>query len=107
MELLEKLERKQRLQLFAEWNYLQNWKESKDCNYLMNGRKKESKNHIYLDTSPTMMPKSDELQYCSKDLVTPRATKFTSSTRVRTNLEVTMLYTQQMQWYTLVTFQLG
>jgi len=37
MELLVELEIKQRLQLFAEWNYLKNWKESKDCNYLLNG----------------------------------------------------------------------
>lgn len=36
LELLVELERKQRLQIFAEWNYLHNWKERKDYNYLLN-----------------------------------------------------------------------
>ena len=42
---------------------------------------KESRNHIYLDTSSKMVPKSDEPQYCSKDAATPRATNFTLSTQ--------------------------
>lgn len=44
-----------------------------------NERKKESINHIYLDTTPTMAPKSDGYHYFSKNAATPRATNITSS----------------------------
>ena len=40
----------------------------------------ESRNHIYLDTSFAMTPKSDEHQYCNKNAATLGATNFTSST---------------------------
>ena len=43
--------------------------------------KKEIRNHIYLDTSLATVPKSNELQYCSKYDETPRTTNFTSSTQ--------------------------
>ena len=43
-----------------------------------NGRKKAVITY-YLDTSPTMMPKSDEHQYCSKNAIAPMATNFTLS----------------------------
>jgi len=69
------------LELFAE---LERNKE-KDCNYLLNEtickiRKKESINHIYLDTSLITTPISDEQQYCSRNVATLGATNFTSST---------------------------
>ena len=41
----------------------------------------ESRNHIYSNTSLTTTPKSDEHQYCSKNVATPGATNFTLSTR--------------------------
>jgi len=34
----------------------------------------------YSNTSPTTAPKSDEHQYCNKNVATPRATNFTLST---------------------------
>jgi len=43
--------------------------------------RKESRNYIDLDTSPPMTPKSDEPQYCNKDVATPRVTNFTLSTQ--------------------------
>jgi len=69
------------LQLFVQWNYLQNGKKAKITTIYGMQNKKESKNRIYLDTSMATVPKTDELQCCSKDVATPRATKFTSSTR--------------------------
>ena len=36
---------------------------------------------FYSNTSPAIAPKSDEHQYCSKTVATPRATSFTLSTR--------------------------
>ncbi len=36
----------------------------------------------------------DEARYCSKNVATPIATSFTYQPRVRTNLEVIVLYTQ-------------
>jgi len=41
-----------------------------------------------------MAPKSDEPWYCNKNVATSRATSFTYQPRVRTNLEVTVLYAQ-------------
>jgi len=40
------------------------------------------------------VPKSDEHQYYSKNVATPRATNFTLSTGVHTKFVVTELYTQ-------------
>lgn len=37
----------------------------------------------------------DEPRYCNKNATTPRATSFTYQLRVLTNLEVTVLYTQE------------
>ena len=54
----------------------------------------KSTKHYYSDSSPATMPKSDELRYCSKNDATPRATIFTYQPKFRTNLEVTILYTQ-------------
>ena len=42
---------------------------------------KERRNCIYLDTSPAMVPKSDEHQYFSKNAATLRGTNITSSTQ--------------------------
>jgi len=41
---------------------------------------KESTNQIYVYTSLEMIGKTDEPQYCSKDVVTPGVTNFTLST---------------------------
>jgi len=74
MKLIAKWkESKTKLQLLVEWNYLQNEKE------IRKERKKESRNQIYLKTSPVTVPKSDENQYFSKNVATPGATNFTSS----------------------------
>jgi len=47
---------------------------------IRNGRKK-SEITSYLDTSLTMVPKSDEHQYCSKNAATLGATNFILSTQ--------------------------
>jgi len=60
---------------------LAKWKESRNCNCLLNAKQKERRNYIYLDTSPAMATKSDEPQYYSKDVATPRVTNFTLSTQ--------------------------
>ena len=38
--------------------------------------------------------KIGEPRYCNKNVATPRATSFTYQPKVRTNLEVTLLYAQ-------------
>ena len=60
---------------------------------IKNGRKKEEITS-YSDTSPAMVPKSDEHQYCSKNVATPGLPTLLYQPGVRTNLEVTVLYTQ-------------
>jgi len=72
---------------------LQNGKERKPTyNYLCKNEnnnimkiykkwKKESTNHIYSDTSMVIVLKSDENQYCNKNVATLGATNFTSSIR--------------------------
>jgi len=41
-----------------------------------------------------MMAKSDELHYCNKNVATPGLPTLLCQLKVRTNLEVLMLYTQ-------------
>ena len=43
-------------------------------------------NNAYFDTSPAMAPKSDEFQYCNKNVATPKATKFNYQLGIHTNL---------------------
>jgi len=56
--------------------------------------RRRSSNQSYSNTSPATTPKSDEPRYCSKNVVTPRATNFTYQPRVCTNLDVTVIYTK-------------
>ena len=49
----------------------------------------------------------DEPRYCIKNVATPKATNFTYQSGVRTNLEVTVLYTQlEAKVLTVVTAHL-
>jgi len=43
-------------------------------------------NNTYFDTSITTVPKSDEPQYCSKNVATPKATDFNYQPVVCTNI---------------------
>ena len=74
--------------------------------------KKESKknakiesNHL-LDTSPETTPKSGEPWYCTKSAATPRGCPaLLYQHGVHENLEVTVLYTQQMHSVHVILFR--
>lgn len=57
-------------------------------------RRKKAIITYYSDTSPTMMPKGDEHQYCSKNVATLGLPALLYQPGVHTNLEVIVLYTQ-------------
>ena len=44
------------------------------------------KKNAYFDTSQAIVPKSDEPQYCNKNVANPKATDFNYQPGVRTNL---------------------
>ena len=65
----------------------------------------KSKSKHLLDNSPTTMPKSGEPWYCTKSVATPRGCPtLLYQPRVRTKLDVTILYTQQMHYVHVILF---
>ena len=66
---------------------------------------KKKKSKYLLDTSLETTPKSGEPWYCTKNVATPRGCPtLLYQPGVRTNLEVTMLYTQKMHYVHLILF---
>ena len=57
--------------------------------FLQKEKRQEStreENNAYFDTSPATTQKSDEPQYCNKNVATPKATDFNYQPAVRTKL---------------------
>jgi len=71
-------------------------------------RRKKGVITYYSETSPETVPKSDEHQYCNKNVATLVLPAFLYQLGVRTNFEVTVLYTQvKVMVLSFVTVQLA
>ena len=56
------------------------------CHKVKRNESTREENNAYFDTSLAMAPKSDEPQYCNKNVATPKAIKFNYQPRVHTKL---------------------